>query len=150
MTAVRPAEVIPGLVVHLDTGVLRSLGGSETNATIDGGNGRAVQDPHYFLVLEVSATGTIFTAVPLFSKAAPGSECLDNSAKSGFADKWIGQSTYFSRWQHWRIPLTSIEAASVDEESQPTDRRGYAMTDMSRLANILEWQNHNANPYRLV
>ncbi|WP_457653672.1 hypothetical protein [Rhodocaloribacter sp.] len=148
MSAVKRAEVSAGLVVHLDTQVLRDLRGAETNAKVCNGHDRAVQGPHYFLVLEVEADTCI--ATPLFSKAASGSDLLDEARKAGLADKWIGQPTYTSRWQHWRIPLASIEAASRDEESDPVNRRTYARGDAAELERILSWQAKNRCPYRAV
>ena len=44
MTAVQAAEVRPGLVVHLDTAVLRSLGGSEANAEVAGTGDSAIAE----------------------------------------------------------------------------------------------------------
>jgi len=148
MTAVKATEVRPGLVVHLDTAVLRKLGGAETNAEVNGTHDRAVQGPHYFLVLEVGADRC--TAAPLFSIQAPGSDQLAESGKSGLADKWIGDPTYTSRWQQWRIPLASIEAASADEESSSSDRRGYSGTEFTEVATLLSWQTRNRAGYRAV
>lgn len=146
MAAVVAAEVQPGLVVHLDTVVLRSLGGSETNAVVSGTHDRAVQGPHYFLVLQVDADRC--TAAPLFSKPTPGSDQLVEAGKSGLADKWVGQTTYASRWQHWRIPLTSIEPASADEESSSTNRRMYAGVGATTPAALLAWGAKNRAAYR--
>lgn len=148
MSAVKATEVTPGLVVHLDTAALRNLGGAETNAEVNGGHDRAVQGPHYFLVLEVA--GDRCTAAPLFSTQAPGSDQLAESGKSGLADKWIGTKTHTSRWQHWRIPLASIEAASADEVSSPGDRRRYAGQGDTELRRLLSWQTKNRAGYRAV
>ena len=90
------------------------------------------------------------TAAPLFSKHAPGSDRLDDSLKGGLADKWIDQQTYTSRWQQWRIPLDSIEAASGDEESEFDNRRQYAAGDATVLECILFWQTKNRCSYRAV
>lgn len=144
IAAVTQEEVKPGLVVHVDTAILRGRGGSVANA----GQDRAVQGPHYFLVLQ--ADGVTCVAAPLFSKSAPGSDLLDETKKAGLPDKWVGQDTYTSRWQHWRIPLANIEAASSDEESRPTNRRTYAADDPAELERILSWQEKNRNGYRPV
>ena len=148
MSTVRKSELRPGLVVHLDTQVLRERGGSETNAEVSKWGDRAVQGPHYFLILQVDKNHC--TAAPLFSKPAPGSDLLEDSLKAGLADKWIGQQTYTSRWQQWRIPLDSFEPASGDEESEPGNRRQYAADDATELESILSWQTKNRCPYRAV
>ena len=80
MSAVKQGEVSAGLVVHLDTPVLRNLGGAETNAEVSNAHDRAVQGPHYFLVLKVDAGACI--ATPLFSQSAPGSDELDEAHKA--------------------------------------------------------------------
>jgi hypothetical protein len=89
-------------------------------------------------------------AAPLFSKDAPGSDRLDESRKAGLADKWLGQPTFTSRWQHWRIPVASIATASGAEESLPTNRRTYAENDHAELDRILWWETKNRNTYRAV
>jgi len=148
MSAVRRGEVSAGLVVHLDTQVLRDRGGAATNAEVSNGHDRAVHGPHYFLILQVDADTCI--AAPLFSNRAPGSDVLDDARKAGLADKWVGQATYTSRWQHWRIPLASIEVASADEESESGNRRTYAKGDVAELRRILAWQAKNRCAYRAV
>jgi hypothetical protein len=146
LTAVKASEITPGLVVHIDTAVIRRLGHAQTNAEVSGTHDRAVRGPHYFLVLFVQ--GDMCTATPLFSSPAPGSDLLEESKKSGLATKWIGVASYTSRWQHWRMPLASIEPASSAEESSPGDRRTYAAGDEQILARILAWQDRNRCAYR--
>jgi hypothetical protein len=146
MSCFSQAEVQPGVVVHIDTEILRTLGGSFTNAEKKNGVDRAVYGPHYFLVLSVSEDTAL--AVPLFSNLAPGSERLDESMKSGLADKWIGETSFFSRFQHWKIPVSAIEAASGNEEAVPANRRRYAAQNPSVLAVIGSWQAKNRCDFR--
>jgi hypothetical protein len=148
VAAVTEAEVVPGLVVHLDTDELRRIGGASTNAEVSRGQDRAVVGPHYFLVVAVA--GGLALAVPLFSRFAPGSELLEESLKSGLPAKWLGEDSYFSRWQHWRIPVTSVAAASDTEESSSQDRRRYAVRTPASLAAIASWQARNRAPYRAL
>ena len=115
-------EVAPGLVVHIDTNVLRAAGGSSTNAEATATGDRAVVGPHYFLILHVDPTSQTCVAVPLFSGHAPGNERLDDKLKSGLRSKWIGVDSYFSRWQHWRIPVSEIPAASMQDEADASTR----------------------------
>ena len=148
MPAVTEAEVKPGLVVHLDTAELRQLGGSSTNAELSSRQDRAVTDPHYFLILETLNEHCL--TVPLFSGNAPGNSRLNESLKSGLPDKWRGEKSYFSRWQHWRIPTSCVAAASSSEESSHEDRRGYAIKSPKTLAEIAGWQTKNRAPYRAL
>ncbi len=53
MPPIDRSEIRPGIVVHLDTEVLRREGGSESNAEVTADGDRAVRGPHYFLVVEV-------------------------------------------------------------------------------------------------
>jgi hypothetical protein len=147
MPPVAMSDVAPGLVVHLDTTILRAYGGSFTNADPNGGLDRAVQGPHYFLVLDV-ASG-VALAVPLFSKATPGSERLDDTAKAGLPAKWIGETSYFSRYQHWKIPVAALVAASGDEESTAATRRTYGVGRANILPAIAAWQGKNRCGYRV-
>lgn len=150
MGAVLHSEAVPGLVVHLDTGVLRAIGGSTTNAETGGGGDRAVVGPHYFLLLEIDgATGNCI-AVPLFSKWAPGSERLDETRKSGLADKWLGVDSFFSRWQHWTIPLAAITPSSHLEESDSANRRRYSANDTKELERITAWKDLNRAAFRAL
>ena len=148
MAAVTESEVVSGLVVHLDTDEVRRLGGASTNADVSKGEDRAVVGPHYFLVVSVSDTNCL--AVPLFSRFAPGSELLQESFKSGLAAKWQGEDSYFSRWQHWRIPISSVAASSDTEESSPQDRRRYATASPDAMVAIADWQARNREPYRAL
>jgi hypothetical protein len=148
MPAVTEEEVKPGLVVHLDTAELRQLGGSSTNAELSNKQDRAVTDPHYFLVLE--KLNEYCLAVPLFSGSAPGNSRLNESLKSGLSDKWFGEKSYFSRWQHWRIPISCVAAASSSEESSHENRRGYAIKSPRVLASIAAWQTKNRASYRAL
>jgi len=146
MPQVPQNEVVPGLVIHIDTAELRRVGGSQTNAERTPSEDRAVQGPHYFLVLEV--TGGACTAVPLFTRWTPGAERLDEGKKSGLPAKWRHQDSHFSRWQHWKMPLAAVEAASTDEESTASNRRMYANGDRATLSAILTWQTRNRAPFR--
>ena len=148
MAAVTEAEVVPGLVVHLDTDELRHLGGSSTNAEASNEQDRAVVGPHYFLIVEAAAGQCV--AVPLFSRYAPGSELLQERLKARLPDKWRGEDSYFSRWQHWRTPISCVAAASGTEESSTQERRAYAADNPDVLATIAGWQNRNRAPYRAL
>jgi hypothetical protein len=141
-------EVIPGLVVHLDTTVLRQRGDASTNAELAATGDRAVQGPHYFLVVDVSS-GTV-TALPLFSKQSPGSQLLDEKLKFGLADKWIGVSSYISKFQHWRFPTAAMPDASVSDEATPTTRRMYAGKRPAELARLGALEAGNRAKYRAL
>jgi hypothetical protein len=51
-----------------------------------------------------------------------GHQPLEDGEKSGRAEQWIGPDTCFSRWQHWRIPIDSVVAASAADPATATDR----------------------------
>ncbi len=143
-------EITPGLVVQLDTTMLRALGGSETNAVLNASGDRAVADVHDFLVVGVDAATGRCTAVPLFDKSAVGSEPLVESRKSGHATGWIGTATFFSHWQHWRIPSAAIVSASGGDPASVADRRRYSPDDRSVLDDVRVWESHNRSAYRAV
>lgn len=145
-----PNEVVPGLVVHLDTTELRRLGGCQCNAERTATNDRAVVGPHYFLVVRVDSQSHVATAVPLFSKRAPGSDELIERHKTGLADKWLGVPSYVSRWQHWRIPSAAMVAASNTDEATQGTRRGYAIACPEALEQIANWETKNRAAYRAV
>ena len=141
-------EVTAGLVLRIDTTVLRARGDCQTNA-VRGPNGdRAVVGSHDFLVVGVDALTGVCTAVPLFTKSAVGNTPLLDRRKSGRADNWIGTDTYFSHWQHWRIPMASLIAAWEPDETSADDRRRYASGDSSTLDDIRVWESRNRSAYR--
>ncbi len=117
MTSLAAEELVPGVVVQLDTELLRERGNSLTNAEWGPGYDRAVIGPHSFLIVFIDPSQEMLTAVPLFSKPAPGSEELDEGLKTGYQDKWAGVRLYFSRWQHWVAPVPDVVAASSLEET---------------------------------
>lgn len=145
MTAVSEGEVTPGLVVHLDTDLLRCDGRCLTNAR-NGEEDRAVQGQHYFLVVELNCD--VVVAVPLFSKWAPGSEQLCEALKSGLPEKWVGVCSFYSPWQHWKVPINAIANCSATEESTPETRRRYAVECPERLNEISECKERNREEWR--
>lgn len=141
-------EVTPGLVVQLDTAMLRALGGCQTNAVLGPEGDRSVVGAQDFLIVGLDAAAGRCTAVPLFGKSAVGNQPLENGKKTGRADQWIGSDTFFSRWQHWRIPVASVVAASANDPTSPADRRRYAASDRSALDDIKNWEGRNRAAYR--
>lgn len=141
-------EVTPGLVVQLDTAVLRALGSAQTNAVLGAAGDRSVVGIQDFLIVALDAAAGRCTAVPLFAKSAVGNQPLENDKKSGRADQWIGTDSFFSRWQHWRIPVASVVAASAHDPATSTDHRRYAATDRSALDDIKNWEGRNRAAYR--
>lgn len=150
MSALALQELRPGLVVHLDTAVLRRLGGSTTNAERRAGGDRAVHGPHYFLLLDAPDPAGLVTAVPLFSRPAPGSEPLDARRKRGALSLWQQAPSWYSRWQHWRIPTHALVAASAGELTTAADRCRYADDDPDALHAIARWAARNRAPWRAV
>ena len=151
-------DVTPGLVLHLDTALLRARGGCQTNAVLGPEGDRSVVGTHDFLIVSVDPAAGRCTAVPLFTKTAVGNQPLEHEKKSGRATQWIGADSFFSRWQHWRMPIASVGAASVVDSAldpalntvPPADHRRYAATDRSALDDIKNWEGRNRAPYRDV
>lgn len=143
-----PADITPGLVLGLDTTILRARGDSQTNAESGAAGDRAVTGPSDFLVVGVDRTTGVYTAVPLFPKAAVGNQPLDDEHKRGGDAAWRDTPTFFSRWQHWRIPVDSFLAAADADDASPADRRQYAPGDGPTLDDIREWESRNRAPYR--
>lgn len=152
MTAVTRDEIRPGLVVHLDTARLRALGDSETNAQRTPQQDRAVADARDFVVVAVDAAAGRCTAVPLFEKTAPGSSPLEARRRAGDAAGWRDAPAFYSHWQHWRIPLDAVAAASDADPGAPGARRTYAagttQDDRDALQAIANWAAYNRCEFR--
>ena len=145
--AVAPSEIRPGLVIRLDTSLLREQG-AETNAQRSGAEDRAVTGVHDFLVVAVDARAASCIAVPLFPKTAPGSSPLHARHRAGDAGDWANVPAFYSRWQHWRIPLAAVAGASADDPGAPGARRSYGAGDADTLQEIANWAWRNRNAYR--
>jgi hypothetical protein len=147
-------DVTPGLVLHLDTALLRARGGCQTNAVLGPEGDRSVVGTHDFLIVSVDPVAGRCIAVPLFTKTAVGNQPLEHEKKSGCVTQWIGADSFFSRWQHWRMPIASVVAAAVADPALnpvlPADRRRYAATDRSALDDIKNWEGRNRAAYRDV
>jgi len=141
-------EITAGLVVRIDTTALRARGDCQTNAVRGPDGDRAVIGSHDFLIVNVDASSGICTAVPLFAKSAVGNTPLVDGRKSGRANDWIGTDKYFSHWQHWRIPMASLIAASEPDDTSADNRRRYASGDSSTLDDIRVWESRNRSAYR--
>jgi hypothetical protein len=150
MALIAEADIVPGLVVHLDTAVLRSSGRCLTNAETNNQFDRAVVGPHYFLILLFDSQTDKWLAVPLFSQRAPGSDLLNERFKIGHPDQWIGVNSYFSRWQHWLLDSEAIVNASASDNSPPGSRRTYASNHKQELGHIASWRNQNRAAMRVV
>ncbi|GFE94612.1 hypothetical protein [Acetobacter persici] len=146
MTAVRDDEIIRGIVIHLDPKILKNIGGCE--ATIKPGH--QVLDVHYFLVVDVKREENYCIAMPLFSEGGKDRQILNNYLKSGMSENWINQYSYLFRWQTWKIPLSSIEEASISDESDTENRRYYAKDHEDELINFLNLLKKNNTPFTKV
>jgi hypothetical protein len=142
------SEIIPGVVVRLDTQHLRSLGGSETNAQRTDTEDRAVTDVHDFLVVAINAGSCM--AIPLFAKSSPGSAPLDAKKQWGNIGGWLTDPVHYSRWQHWRIPLAALAEASTEDPGTPGARRSYAAGDADTLQDLANWATRNRCVFRAV
>lgn len=143
-----PSDITPGLVLRLDTATLRSRGDSQTNAESGAAGDRAVTGTSDFLVVGVDRTTGVCTAVPLFPKAAVGNQPLVDELKHGGDSAWRETPTYFSRWQHWRVPVDALIAATDPADAARDDRRQYAPGDGPTLDDIRVWESRNRAVYR--
>jgi hypothetical protein len=147
MTAVERQEIVPGLVVRLDTAALRARGDSRTNAQATAEEDRAVAGVHDFLVLLVDARAGEAMAIPLFPRSAPGSAPLDDRLRAGPPD-WLAQPAYYSRWQHWQVPLDALVAASGEDPQPVGERRTHAAGNADVLQDLANWASRNRCAYR--
>jgi hypothetical protein len=150
MTQLEITEIIPGLVVRLDTAQLRALGGSQTNAQRTDTEDRAVSDIHDFCVVSVDTTKGQCIAIPLFARSSPGSAPLEAKKQWGNIGGWLTETVHYSRWQHWRMPLSSVVEASADDPGTVGARRSYAAGDADTLQDLLNWASRNRCEFRDV
>lgn len=148
MTALHREEIKAGLVVRIDTDALRAAGGSLTNATRTDAEDRAVRGTHDFLVLALDPLDSSVLAVPLFPKTAPGSSPLDVRKRAGDIAGWDAAPAFYSHWQHWRIPIGEMVAASTDDPGEPGTRRWFATNDRDALQDAANWATRNRNAFR--
>ena len=150
MTQLEITEIIPGLVVRLDTMRLRDLGGSQTNAQLTDTEDRAVNDVHDFCVVSVDPAKSQCIAIPLFARSSPGSAPQEARKQWGNIAGWLTETVHYSRWQHWRMPLSSIVEASTDDPGTVGARRSYAAGDADTLQDLLNWASRNRCQFREV
>ena len=150
MTQLEITEIVPGLVVRLDTARLRALGGSQTNAQLTDTEDRAVSDVHDFCVVSVDPAKSQCIAIPLFARSSPGSAPLEAKKQWGNIGGWLTETVHYSRWQHWRMPLSSVVEASADDPGTVGARRSYAAGDADTLQDLLNWASRNRCEFRDV
>ena len=118
-----------------------------TNAQRTSDADRAVTGSADFLVLSVDEATELALALPLYPRSAPGSAPLEPARQSGPSD-WLGAPVYYSRWQHWRIPLDALVAASTEEPSAPSARRTYSSWHADTLQELANWASRNRCEFR--
>jgi len=150
MTHLALPEIVPGVVTRLDTQLLRSTGGSETNAQLTDTEDRAVTDVHDFLVVAVDMKAGVCTAVPLFPRSSPGSAPLTPDKRQGDIGTWRTEDVHYSRWQHWRIPISAVSIASTDDPGDVGNRRSFALGDADTLQDLANWATRNRCAFRSV
>ena len=150
MTHLALPEIVPGVVTRLDTQLLRSTGGSETNAQLTDTEDRAVTDVHDFLVVAVDMKAGVCTAVPLFPRSSPGSAPLTPDKRQGDVGTWRTDDVHYSRWQHWRIPISAVSIASTDDPGDVGNRRSFALGDADTLQDLANWATRNRCAFRSV
>ena len=150
MSLLPSPQLQPGHVIRLDTGVLRARGDCQTNAQVTADEDRAVTGVHDFLVVAMDARTAQVIALPLFPRSAPGSAPLDDALRTGDA-AWLAAPVFYSRWQHWRIPIEAVLAAAVAAEEAAGDSvapRAYATGKADVLQALANWASRNRCAYR--
>jgi hypothetical protein len=148
LTALTRAEIVPGVVVQLDTDAIRATRRAKSNAELVDGVDRAVRGEHSFLVLRIAPGTDTVVLAPVFSRIAPGSEVLDEGLKSGFSDRWLGVTLYLNRWQHWEVRAPDVVTFSAVEDTPDGNRRMYAADVPAELDRILALRKKNRAPWR--
>ena len=141
-----PLPVIPSRILRVDTDRLRAIGGSMTNAQRTAESDRAVTGTHDFLIVAVDATTHMCTALPLYPRSAPGSAQLDAALLEGEAD-FTRVPVFYSRWQHWRIPVDALSSASESDDPGRASRR-YAAGQADVLRDLANWASRNRCDFR--
>ena len=98
------AEIVPGLVLHLDPDELERSGGTYSCA-----KPFRVQGGHFFVCLSVSDQEARW--LPLYTNDGPGRTLLTGS-RSGHS-KWTGATTYYHSGQIWTADHAAIAAAAL-------------------------------------
>jgi hypothetical protein len=147
MAPLSPSEIAPGIVARIDTNLLRTMGGSLTNAQASADEDRAVTGVHDFLVVSADPASESYLALPLFPRSAPGSAPLDPALQAG-PEEWRGPAVFYSRWQHWQIPGAALAAASESEPSEASERRTYASGNKDALQDLANWATRNRCAFR--
>jgi len=150
MAQLENPEIVPGLVARVDTRQLRAIGGSETNAQQTDTEDRAVSDVRDFLVVAVDVEAGVCTAIPLFAKSSPGSAPLEGKKQWGNIEGWLTEPVHYSRWQHWRVPVSALAAASLEDPGTSGARRSYAAGDADTLQDLSNWASRNRCVFRPV
>jgi hypothetical protein len=150
MSQLSLTEIVPGVVTRLDTQLLRATGGSETNAQVTDTEDRAVTGVHDFLVVAVNVNAGMCTTVPLFPRSSPGSAPLTPDKRQGDIGTWRTEDVHYSRWQHWRIPLSAVSIASNDDPGDVGNRRSFALGDADTLQDLANWATRNRCAFRAV
>lgn len=99
------AELVPGIVLHLDPETLMAERGSYTCS-----DEVRVQGGHFFVCL--SMDGDVGSWLPLYSKPGVGRVKLTSDGRTGHP-KWTDAPNYWHRDQVWTAPSSAVIAAAA-------------------------------------
>lgn len=99
------AELIPGLVMHLDPDTLLAQGG-----TYSCSDDQRVRGGHFFLCLSVQ--GSLGCWLPLYSNPGVGRTQLTADGRSGHP-KWTSGTFYWHQDQVWTAMYSAVVAAAA-------------------------------------
>lgn len=147
MSAVRAEELVPGSVVHLDPKSLIAQGNCWTIAKLGG----EVKGDHMFVFAEIGDDGMCL-ATPLMSEKNddPDRVRLNDADKSGAEHDWREPDSahHYFKWQFWRFPAASVEAASKNDDSFEENRRTYGQGNPSAISALTSHLPRAREPWR--
>ena len=110
------AEIVPGIVLHLDPDTLSDRGGTYTCT-----DAQRVQGGHFFICLSVDDGAGKW--LPLYSNPGVGRDELTVNGRTGHP-KWTKGTFYWHRDQVWTAPSVAVVAAASDggDMSRPGSR----------------------------
>ena len=115
LLTVDPAEIVPGIVLHLDPDTLVS-DGAECTCT----EAQRVRGCHFFLC--VRATGEHSRWLPLYSRAGLNRVQLSQRGRSGHP-KWMAFECYYHTGQVWCATHKAIAAATLAGQDRSERQR---------------------------
>ena len=148
MTAITKREVSQGQVTYLVPEILSEYADCLTNARAEA----VARGKHPFIVLAEEKGLGGFLCVPLFSNdEVPDLLQVDELAKGGPPQGWIGKPSFFHPGQFWVLPAARFSAASLGVEyCEVGKRKTYGRAKRSALKAIALHRNDSDQAFRHI